>query len=65
MIRKNKLLPDPDLVTKKYTTSGSTPDTIAWLKLKNLHKVFPPKLFHAMINTKCKSWIIKKYYWDI
>jgi len=65
MIRKNKLLPDLDPVTKKYTTSGSTPDTIAWLKLNNLHKVFPPKLFNVMINTKCKPWIIEKYYRDL
>jgi hypothetical protein len=65
MIRKNKLLPNPDPISKKYTTSESTPEIIAWLKLKNLHEVFPPKLFSAMINTKCKPWIIKKYYRDI
>jgi hypothetical protein len=59
------LLPNPDPVTKKYTASGSTPDIIAWLKLNNLEKVFPPKLFDAMINTKCKPWIIEKYYRDI
>jgi len=65
MIRKNKLLPEPDPETKKYTASGSIPETIAWLKLNNLQKVFPPKLFNAMINTKCKPWIIAKYYRDI
>ena len=65
LIKKNKLLPEPDPITKKYIATGSTPDIVAWIKLNNLHDVFPPALFHAMINTKCKERIIKKYYRDM
>jgi hypothetical protein len=65
LIRKNKLLPKPDPETGLYTQSGSTPDTVAWIKLNNLRNIFPPKLFHAMIKTNCKPWIIEKYYRDL
>lgn len=65
MIKKNILLPDPDPETGKYITSGSTPETVAWIKLNNLRREFPPKLFYAMIKTKCKPWIIEKYYRDM
>jgi len=65
MIKNNKLLPKPNPATGKYITSDTTPWTIKWLKAKNLHSVFPAKLFDAMIETKCKPEIIKKYYRDL
>jgi hypothetical protein len=65
MIRKNILLPEPDPETGKYIQSGSTPSTVAWIKLNNLTEQFPPRLFSAMIKTKCKPWIIEKYYRDM
>jgi len=65
MIKEGILLPEPSLETGKYTTSNSTPDTIAWIKLNDMQEKFPPKLFFAMIETNCKLEIIKKYYRDL
>jgi hypothetical protein len=64
MIRKNILLPKPDPETGQYIPSGSTPDTVAWVKMNGLCKKFPHKLFHAVIKTNYKPWIIAKYYRD-
>jgi hypothetical protein len=65
MIRKNVLLPEPNPETGKYITSGSTPDAIAWIKLNDMKKKFPPKLFNAMIETKCEPETVEKYYRDL
>jgi hypothetical protein len=65
MIREGVLLPTPDPVTGKYIPRDSTPETVAWIKLNDLQREFNHKLFYAMIQSKCKPWIIQKYYRDV
>jgi hypothetical protein len=65
MIRKGVLLPTPDPVTGKYIPRSSIPETVAWIKLNGLQSTFNHKLFSATIRSKCKPWIIQKYYRDV
>jgi hypothetical protein len=65
MILKGVLLPTPDPVTGKYIPVGSIPDTVAWIKLNDLQKIFNHRMFSARIQSKCKLWIIQKYYRDV